>query len=133
MTAILAMSNARTAPKATVTAASGRVRRHGRHAATTTLTPTSSGAHALSSRSITSTSEIATRAEDSAQSRQTRTGGRAGRGSAQIPASMLPPPGQRKGAAARADQPKVLRMSRACGQDSSSPQADVASVNAGHG
>src|SRR5688572_19716958 len=102
---ILAMSKARRAPKATATAASGLVRRHSRHAATTRLTLTTKGAHALSSRSSISTNEPATRTATRAQSRQTRAGGRSGRGSAHNAASMLPLP-------ANVEGPPLGRISR---------------------
>ena len=82
MAKIFATSKAISVPKPTATAAKGWTRRHNNVSATTTLTVSTSGRHARSWRSSVSSTDHATSTATSAQSRHTRTGGCAGRGSA---------------------------------------------------
>ena len=67
--------------KATATAPSGWVRRHSTEHATTMLTTSAGTSQVRSGRSATSTSDDVTATPNNTQSRHTRTGGCAGRGS----------------------------------------------------
>jgi hypothetical protein len=78
---IRATSKTISVPNATATAASGWVRRHSTQRATTMLTARAVSSQVRSGRSAASMSDAATATPSSAQSRHTRTGGCAGRGS----------------------------------------------------
>ena len=78
----VASPNAIAVPKATTTQANGRVRRHSSTGASPTATIVANGRQATSSRRTPSSSAVTINTPTSTQSRDTRSGASAARGSA---------------------------------------------------